>query len=176
MPEGSRIADGGAHKASGRIRPQLEIRAVAEHDPPPPESSGVELTISGLYLFRFAGGEVITVPPPRPDAEVDLTGTFFETDHGRVELIRWEPDANVIPRLVIRAPSPWWYPDMRVLYGDESVGLWMHPGLDGTVIGGLPAMYEDAFKDPAGVRLALRLLGRPAPDVRIPIALSPPGS
>ena len=82
----------------------------------------------------------------------------------------------MIPHLVVRTSSPWCYPDIRVLYGDQSVSLWMHPGLDGTVIGGLPGMYEAAFKDPAGVRLALRLLGRPAPEVRIPIPLSPPGS
>ncbi len=176
MPEGSPLARVGAHKKSERLSPPFEARATAKHDPPSPESSGVELAISGLYLFRFAGGEVITVPHPRPDAEVDLTGTFFDTEHGSVELIRWEPNGNVIPGLVVRTPSQWWYPDIRVLYGDESVSLWMHPGLDATVIGGIPAMYEDAFKDPVGVRLALRLLGRPAPEVRIPIALSPPGS
>ena len=176
MPQGSPLAGVGASMERGRLGPLFELQHTVTHDPPSPESSGVELAISGLYLFRFARGDVITVPPPRPEAEVELTGTSFETDHGRVELIRWEPDANVIPSLIVRTPSPWWYPDIRVLYRDQSVSLWMHPGLDGTLTGGLPGMYEAAFKDPVGVRLALRLLGRPAPEVRIPINLSPPGS
>jgi hypothetical protein len=177
MPEGTLLGGVGAHRTSERLLlPTLEARATATHDPPGPEASGVELALSGLYLFRFASGEIITVSSPRTDAEVDLTGTIFETDHGPVELLRWEPGYNVIPTLVVRTPSPWWWPDIRVIHGEESVSLWMHPGMDGTVTGGLPQMYEAAFQDPAGVRLALRLLGRPAPEVRIPIALSPPGS
>lgn len=176
LPEGSPLTGVSAHQQSARLRPPIEARAIATHDPPSPESSGEELAISGLYLFRFGGSRIITVPPPRSDAGVDLTGTFFETDYGRVELIRWEPDGNVIPRLVVRTPSPWWYSDIRVLYVDQSVSLWMRPGLDGTVTGSLPGMYEAAFQDPAGVRLALRLMGRPAPEVTIPIALSAPGS
>lgn len=173
VPEGYPLTEVSAQSRSWRLDPSLEMSAEVSHGVPEPASSGVELVVSGLYLCRFAGGRMITVPNPKADSIVDLTGAAFEDGDDRVELIRWEPGPDGSGTLVVRAPSPWWWPDVRIFHDEQSVSLWMRPGVDGTAVGALPRMYAAAFEDPRGVRLALRMLGRPAPEIRIPIALTP---
>ena len=176
LPDRVAMSNAGAHLQRGRMHPPIEMHAVVTFAPPPREAAGLELNISGLYLFRPATSKTLTVPTPRRGEDLDLHGYQFETEHGDVVLVRWEAGFNELPTLVVRPPSPFWYPDVRVIYGDASASLWMRPGLGGTVIGGLPAMYREAFGDPAGVRLGLRVLGKPAARTRIELPLSVPAA
>lgn len=175
-PGGEPLEGSGSTHAKGRVPEPPRTFADVTHDPPPPEASGIEVSLSGLYLCRFGSDRIVTVPNPTPGNETDLIDAGFDIPGGRVELIRWDPGYDVIPNLVIRTPSPRWWPDIRILHGDQSVSLWMRPGLDGTVVGGLPRMYEAAFQNPGGVRIALRMVGRPATEILIPIAWTAPGS
>jgi hypothetical protein len=177
LPDGDRLYGTGTTTPGGPVMPGPQSLASLSHHPPGDDATGVEAIISGLYLCRFSSPEILTVPPPRPDSSVELSGAGFDTAEGRVELVRWEtPFSDGAPWLTVRPPSADLWTDVRVLYGEESVSLWMRPGRGGTVTGGLPRMYAPAFEAPGGVRLAIRMIGRPAPEMRIPVQLTPEGA
>ena len=175
LPDHAEVPHPRATPRSESRRPVYELHADVDFSPPSERADGLELIISGLYVFRSTGDEIKLIPLPAPGEDLALSGIAFATDDGPVELLRWEVGHNEIPTLVVRPPSPLAYPDIRVLHGNASASLWMRPGHDGTITGGLPAMYREAFEG-SHVRLGLRLLGRPAPTARIAIALSHIGS
>ncbi|MGH2792738.1 MAG: hypothetical protein ACRDKG_00380 [Actinomycetota bacterium] len=175
LPDHTEIRDVTATRRSETRRPVHELHAEVDFSPPSTSSDAIELIISGLYVFRAAEDEIKTIPLPAPGEDLALNDIEFATRDGSVRLLRWEAGHNEIPTLVVRPPSPLWYPDIRVLHGNASVSLWMRPGNDGTIAGGLPTMYREAFEG-SSVRLGLRLLGKPAPAVRMALPLSPMGS
>jgi hypothetical protein len=172
LPHGESLRlDRWGQRAEGAPRRNGMIHNV-EYEAPPQDATGIELVIRP-YASRFAGGDVVTVPNPSHDSKIDLTGAAFSSPDGRVELLRWEPNHGSYS-LIMSALSPDWWLDVRVLIGEESVSLWAGRGAGGTIHAGLPAMYNEAFERPEGVKLALRMISKPAPEVRLAAPLSPP--
>ena len=162
--------------SGGHGLPTPATIAPLTHEPLSDDAAGVEAIISGLYACRAAASRIITVPRPDLKTTVDLAGAGFDTPDGRIQLIRWEPSMSGSYDLIVRPPAPDLWADVRIVHGDESVSLWMRPHYEGTIRGGLPRMYNTAFEHPGGVRVGLRMIAKPAPEVRIPVALTAPGA
>ncbi|MGH2785782.1 MAG: hypothetical protein ACRDJ1_11010 [Actinomycetota bacterium] len=137
-------------------------------------ATGVRVTVSGIYVFREIARQIVEVPLPPEGHDLDLQGASFETPDGPIDLLGWRWDANVLPRLEFRAPHAFWYPHLRVIHGEASAGLWIRPGPEGTLAGGLPAMFSEAFTG-RSVKLGIRLLGKPAPQVGFDLAFEAAG-
>ncbi|MDQ4082078.1 MAG: hypothetical protein M3123_04215 [Actinomycetota bacterium] len=145
-------------------------------DPPPHEAEGVELSIRQLYLFRYGGGETLTLPPPSAREPVSLAGLGFDYGGERLALDAWETTPDGSFALSLRPPAPDWWPDLRVLADGRSATVWSQPLADGTIRYALPRVYEELFRGRGGVRIALRLVGRPVAPVEMRVPLTPPGS
>ena len=145
-------------------------------DPPPDEAEGIELTVRELYLFRYGGGETLTLPPPSAREPVSLAERGFDYGGERLELLAWEATSAGSYALSLRPPGPDWWPDLRVLANGRSVSMWSEQLADGTIRYALPRVYEELFQRRGGVEMALRLAGRPVAPLQIPVPLRPPGS
>lgn len=91
QPGGEPLAEQGGGGAGG---PPLRKPASISHlrfDPPSPDAKGIDISLTRVYAFRFGGGEIIAVPPPRPDEQLDRAGYGFDWKQKRVELLSWNP-------------------------------------------------------------------------------------
>jgi hypothetical protein len=139
---------------------------------PPREATGVEIELRNVYAHRFGGGEVVVLPSPEEDRRVDI-GVSVAVDGGHVEFVAWEPDPpNEGSRLVVRMPSPDWFPDIRVLVGEASMSFMANQSADGTVRCRVMGRDRPALEQPGGVPVALRMIGRQLDPVRIAIPLT----
>jgi hypothetical protein len=178
LPGGRVCAPQGSSSRPGTVADRLSVRTELQFDAPPDDASDLELRLNELVVFRRCDSDPIDVPAPRPDEVVNLTGQL-SCGPDRVDLVRWVPDDRGTPRLVVRpAPAGRW-PDIRVVAGDSSVSLWLHPGDDcgdDVLVCGLPGMYRPLFRTAGPVTIALRMLGRRADVAPITMSLSPAGT
>jgi hypothetical protein len=165
-----RVRGGGGR--SGPPMPGVQDLTSFQITAPPREATGVEIELRNVYAHRFGGGEVVVLPSPEEDRRVDI-GVSVAVDGGHVEFVAWEPDPpNEGSRLVVRMPSPDWFPDIRVLVGEASMSFMANQSADGTVRCRVMGRDRPALEQPGGVPVALRMIGRQLDPVRIAIPLT----
>ena len=170
LPGGQALAMQGSSGRGGPVPETLAMATTLQFDPPLDEASEVELVLNELFIFHRCDKEPLGVPGPRPGEVVDLHGHSLGCGSRQIELVRWETDVVGQPQLVVQSDSRLW-PDVRVVAENASASLWLRPGGDSELVGGLPGIYGPLFAG-GQVVLGLRMLGVRAdlPAITIPLS------
>jgi len=143
-------------------------------DAPSVDASSLELSVAGVYRFRYGGDEVLRLPGPTRGDVVDLRGQGFDWHGERIELLEWRrrlQGNSTSYDLWLRCSDPRLMPDVRVLLDDESTSLRMVPYDDGIHRGGRVPSFN-ALMERDEVPLALRMVGVPSDPMRLTIPLT----
>ncbi|HKY74996.1 MAG TPA: hypothetical protein VJS45_02570 [Acidimicrobiia bacterium] len=176
LPRGEVCARQGASERPGATADRLSVRTELQFDAPSDDASQLELRLNELVVFRRCEADPVDVPAPRADEVVNLSGRHLRCGPDTVELLRWVPDDHGTPRLVVRPVQAGLWPDIRIVAGNASVSLWLHPGdNDDELTAGLPGRYRQLFPPNQRVTIGLRMVGRRAdiPPITLPLTPAP---
>jgi hypothetical protein len=168
-PGGRPLAIQGGSGRGGPPPEHTEIQPILYFDPPGEETESIGLSLDRLWSYRYDHARV-TVPAPRPDVPVDLKGITIEGETCRLALERWDPAERGFS-LHSKPDPPDAWPDIRVLAGGSSAGLWTQPPEEGEMSGGLPLSHAALFTATT-IELAMRMVARAVAPISLTLPLT----